>query len=1067
MAGFSLKRWPGADSAVCSVAMRTHPPSALAVILGLAAVSACSSSSSTPTPDAGHDAAKDSPAAERDSGKDAKVGKDAPAKDAPMAKKDAPAKDAPTAKGDAGADAAADGGFGGLPLTETLSAPSLSAPVTVVRDQYGIPHIYGETLADVTYAEGYISASDRLVEMDLARHQAEGTLTELLGGLSPSVLQMDIGMRMHHLVTTAQASWTQLQASTDPNDIALAASITAYAAGINAYVADVGSGKVTFPTIGYTPASFTPWTEVDSIALGFFQAFELVFDADTEISFTQLQAAEAANFDSSTNPDLTARKGIADDFEVFYPQDPTFTLPSGWTGFNGDTSEAKAAPPRHKAAGKAAPARSELASGKDGRQKGGARKAGAAVTPGKARGPSPREMLALLESGAKTMHGIGNDLMAYQRRGSNNFILGPALTADGHVIIGNDTHLSLSNPPIFYLVQLVATGGQVPVNAMGASFPGIPGIVLGNNQHIAWAATDNYIDVTDVYQETLVNCSDGTPFSGTGTPCAVFNGMNVPATSTTETFKIGLFENISSTYTTTLYQVPQHGPIIPALDANNHVLPLTGSELSIKYTGYQPAQLLRAFMGVVTATTMQDAVAAFDRDFTVGGENWLIGDDQGNFGWTQVCTVPRRASGHAPWLVLPGDGSAEWGPSMDRHYIPHAYNPAAGFITTANNDPIGVTMNNDPFFSQPVVDGSPLYLGFNYDPGTRVGRMTKHIQADVAAGHKYTQADVASIQGDIVSEWGQAMAPTFIQVASDLAAEIATPGTHADLTAIATAADPTARGLVQKAHDIMAAWTDFETWSGQGTENSALQVADSQATLLNAVFFSNLAHLALDDEIAVLGVTPFGVSSNDEHVRKLITRMCTAPSTLKTQISSVTGDNILFDNLNTPGVVESKEQIAAQAIVNTLDYIVTALGSDPTKWTWGGIHTLTFEYLIPLGTTFNIPSGGTVDMPQGYPRHGDDGTVDVGPHGLSLTDYTYVHGPAIRFGADLNPAGITAQNALPGGEIFDPTSPHYADQVPYWLNGQPPALAETLAAVTASAATEYAANKDGRIVFTP
>jgi penicillin amidase len=666
-------------------------------------------------------------------------------------------------------------------------------------------------------------------------------------------------------------------------------------------------------------------------------------------------------------------------------------------------------------------------------------------------------MLALLRADSKTMHGIGNDRSVYPVRGSNNFILGPSLTADKNVILGNDTHLGLSNPPIFYLVQLVATGGQTPIHAMGVNFPGIPGIVLGNNEHVAWAATDNYIDVTDVYQETLVDCATSQPYAGTGTPCAVYNGANVPLTSTSETFKVGLDGNISSTVTTTLYQVPQHGPIIPQLDANNNVLPLGATELSVRYTGYQPSQLLRALFGVATASTMQQAVAALDKDFGVGGENWLIGDDQGNFGWTQTCTVPRRAAGHAPWLVLPGDGSAEWGANMDPKDIPHAYNPAVGFIASANNDPIGVTATNSPFFAQPVVDGAPLYLGFDYDPGNRAGRMTKVIQADIAAGHKFTQADVASIQGDIVSEWGQAMAPTFLSVASDLAAEIATPGSHPDLTAIVTAADATAKGLVPKAHDLMAAWTDFETPSGLGTESSAQQIADSQATLLDAVFYSNFAHLTFDDEIAVLGVTPF-----DDELRKLLVLMCTNPSALATELSPVTHDNILFDNLTTTSVVESKEQIAAQAIINSLDYIVTTLGSDPSMWAWGSVHTLTLDYLLELNT-LNLPPGGG----SGYPRHGDDGTVDVGAHGLSLTDFTYDLGPAIRFGADLNPTGLTAQNALPGGETFDPASPHYQDQLAYWLKGQPFALAQTVAAVTASAATEYATNKGGRVVFTP
>jgi penicillin amidase len=1005
------------------------------VMAALSGLQACSSSSS--------------PASAEDSGvKDTGVRKDAPVA------KDAPVKDAPATDGGAGMDSAIDG----IPVTQKLTASMLSAPVNVVRDQYGIPHIYGQDLADVAYAEGYVMASDRLVEMDLGRREAEGTLTELVGTLDPSILATDIGMRMQNIKGTATTTWMELQASTAPRDQAIAKAVTYYAAGINAFVADLNAGKAPPLPPGsiYSSANFTPWTEVDSFALAYLQAFELVYDSDTEILYTEMQTAEKASFDGSSNPALAARAGIAKDFEILTPQDPTFILPSGWTGFGGDTSEARAPRPVKKAK----------------KPLGKTSKSALASLP---KAPSERaaetkEMLALLQGSAKTVRGLGVDRSVYQTRGSNNFILGPSLTADNHVIIGNDTHLSLSNPPIFYLVQIVATGGTIPVNATGVNFPGIPGIVLGNNEHIAWAATDNYIDVTDVYQETLVDCTTSAPFAGTGTPCVVFNGMNVPTTPRPEVFKIGLSGNIGSMVTETFYDVlPQHGPIIPQLDANYNVLPLGSTALSVKYTGYTPAQLLRGLVGVFTATTMQEAVTALDNDFLVGGENWLIGDDQGNFGWTQVCSVPRRAAGHAPWLVLPGDGTAEWGASMDRHYIPHAYNPSVGFIASANNDPIGVTAMNDPFFSQPVVGSSPLYLGFNYDPGTRAGRMTKVIQADITAGHKFTQDDVAVIQGDIVSEWGQALAPTFLSVASDLAAEIAASADggfpdgatdpHPELAAIVAAADPTAKGLVQKAHDIMAAWTDYETPSGVGTETSAQQIADSQAALLNGVFYPQFAHLTFDDEITALGVTPV-----DDALRKLLVRMCTNPSSLATGLSS-SGDNILFDNLTTPAV-ESKEQIAAQAIINTLDYIVKTLGADPSGWAWGDIHTLTLPYLLPV-PSLSLPPANDMTYPNGYPRHGDDGTVDVGAHGLSLSDYSYDLGPAIRFGADLNPAGITAQNALPGGETFNPTSPHYQDQLMYWLKGAPFPLSETLAAVAASAQVEYSTNKDGRIQFTP
>ena len=183
-----------------------------------------------------------------------------------------------------------------------------------------------------------------------------------------------------------------------------------------------------------------------------------------------------------------------------------------------------------------------------------------------------------------------------------------------------------------------------------------------------------------------------------------------------------------------MYDVPHHGPIVPRITPMHGVEPLGSSELSIKYTGHQPAPKLSSVVyGINVAKDVKEAVAAIDSGFLYGNQNWVIGDDQGHFGWTQYTRTPRRAPTAAPWKVMPGDGTAEWGGDMDPKYIPHAYDPAQGFIATANNDPIGVTEDGDPFFGEPMVDGAPLYLGADYDPGTRVGRITKRIQAAAAA----------------------------------------------------------------------------------------------------------------------------------------------------------------------------------------------------------------------------------------------------------------------------------------------------------------------------------------------
>ena len=99
-------------------------------------------------------------------------------------------------------------------------------------------------------------------------------------------------------------------------------------------------------------------------------------------------------------------------------------------------------------------------------------------------------------------------------------LVGPKLTANGHVLVANDTHVPLQNPSIWYLVHLVGIGDK-PFRAMGPSIPGVPAIVLGMKQHVAWGATTDQVDQTDVYQESIVPCDDGK------SPCVVLPDADV------------------------------------------------------------------------------------------------------------------------------------------------------------------------------------------------------------------------------------------------------------------------------------------------------------------------------------------------------------------------------------------------------------------------------------------------------------------------------------------------------------------------------------------------------------
>ena len=424
---------------------------------------------------------------------------------------------------------------------------------------------------------------------------------------------------------------------------------------------------------------------------------------------------------------------------------------------------------------------------------------------------------------------------------------------------------------------------------------------------------------------------------------------------------------------------------------------------------------------------------------------------------------------------------------MDPRLIPHAYNPDAGFIATANADPIGVTANNSPWLGQPLVDGGPLYVGAFYDPGPREGRVTKRIQAFADAGTKLTIDDMQSIQADAITEFGQGFAPTLVDAAEALLAEAAALadggsgagdggiGPHpelAPLLAVAAAADGGfPLGLLQTAHDLVSNWS-FDTPSGVPASNpTAQQRSNSQATLVMAYWTSYFLHDTFDDELSRFAPVQPSIPEYQELKLGMFLCQTPLPSFLKTGLDPVTGDSVLFDNLNNPTVHYSRQMIAAQALVEALAGIVHSQGPLSSNWAWGTAHTLTLNFLAgaSVAPTLDLPVPNDPTFPHGYPRHGENCTVDVGQRGVNEDSYVYEDlGPAIRFVAELDPVnGPTARNTIPGGEIFDPASPHYDDLLQLWLQNQTFDFAYNDSDVLTEAVSECQTNKLCRIRFAP
>src|SRR5256885_4165473 len=138
------------------------------------------------------------------------------------------------------------------------------------------------------------------------------------------------------------------------------------------------------------------------------------------------------------------------------------------------------------------------------------------------------------------------------------------------------------------------------LDVIGVTFPGIPGIILGSNGNVAWAATVSEHDVNDVYLETITPCGQG--------DCVAFNGAQVPIQTFTETINIGALGTFTDSKTVTYEEVPHHGPFIPTIDSTTHTLvPRTGNTgLTVRYTGYDPTFEIRALYNLAHAAKVDD-----------------------------------------------------------------------------------------------------------------------------------------------------------------------------------------------------------------------------------------------------------------------------------------------------------------------------------------------------------------------------------------------------------------------------------------------------------------------------
>jgi penicillin amidase len=902
-----------------------------------------------------------------------------------------------------------------LPADERIVIEHLAAPVDVVRDEHGRPHIYASSIEDAMRVEGYLVARDRALQLELLRRSSEGRMAEILAASSPTFIAQDIVIRHAGLARVAGAEY---EAMTDGEPRRV---LDAYADGVTQVFKKIRAGEIKLPAgiTGVSSEIFTDWTGVDSLAIARYQTYLLSYDINLDIYFQQvLDGARKAFSAGDPDPQLARRAGIERDLWRFAPADPAATT----TGY--PTTSSKLERPKSRGARgldpKALPARKPRP------------------------GEGVAERRAPLDPGVKgyldALAGV-RDRIAPDGFGSNGWVVHPSRSATGHAMLASDPHLALGAPAVFWPVSIDVTptrgdNASAGLKAAGVAFPGIPGITLGHNEHVAWGATVAGYDVTDAYAETLT--PDG--------KSVMFKGNAVALQTVDEVIQI----QGQAPYTYHVKIVPHHGPILPTLQ-NNMVLEPAGSALSIRWTGFEPTEEFAASLGLLRAGSVDEARGALEK-FSVGAQNWMLADTAGDILWTSHARVPVRDpqafawnpatyQGNLPCLVLPGDGSAEWKGFLPSALVPWAKNPASGYLATANNDPIGDSVDNDPSNGK-LPDGTPMYLHCSFDIGFREGRIQKRLDE-----HKepLSTEDLAAIQADVRSPVGAALVPGILLALDRAEQERATPGSRPDLSAVVadpayTAARVTA---ARKALDTWSKEADFTAASGidpdtntplpdQGSGPEAVEARASEATLLFNVWFVRMLWRTLGDEYTRMGFSSF---SRMAQAKALLNLFSADPTTLATY-DVLTKDSAIWDDLDTPAV-ESRDERVIRALLDAFAWFDINAAGDLTKARWGAFHVVNFSAVIPLFTELSIPPGGDPLFSKGFPRPGDEFALDAAEFPLSYKPaeaprFGYAGGPAQRLVIDLDPTGPKAWNALPGGAVWDAKSPHFRDEAELW-----------------------------------
>lgn len=595
---------------------------------------------------------------------------------------------------------------GSFPRTRgTLTVKGLNEPVEVLRDRFGVPHIRARNMHDMYFAQGYVTSQDRFWQMELWRRIGSGRLSELFG---KATLGTDIYLRTVGFRRIADQDYAAM--GQEARDV-----FQAYADGVNAYILSRPPRKLSLEfallKLQGVPFKVEPWVPQNSLTWLKLMSQDLGGNMRREMYTI----------------DLIQKLGLSltrDFFSVYRAGDMPFIV-----------SDAELRPSLLK----------HVASG--------AARAEVMVTASPVY-PSPTaDQLAALtgvttrlvggyDPGASLALGTGAGI------GSNNWVIGGSRTLSGKPLLANDPHLGIQMPSIWNEVDLSCSAQDAQMgkraggtfHVRGFNFAGTPGVIVGHNDRIAWGVTNVNPDVQDLYIERI-NPENPNQYE--------VNGRWVDMKVHREEIRV-LHQDEP---VVVLARETRHGPLITDQESfagyrgfaiNPHgefPMNLELKALALRWTALQANSTFLSVLRLNDSrnfTDFRDSLKLWD----IPSQNFVYADVDGNIGYQTPGMIPIRKKGDGS-VPSPGwTDDYEWTGYIPFEDLPYSYNPAKGYVVTANNP---ITSNSYRFF-----------ISRDFDFGYRAQRIVEMIEG---AGKKVSLSDVQAMQGDTLNTSAREIVP--------------------------------------------------------------------------------------------------------------------------------------------------------------------------------------------------------------------------------------------------------------------------------------------------------------------